>query len=272
MNDVRMKERYGPWALIVGGSEGIGEHLARKLAAAGINILLVARKADALAQTSRKILHESRVEVRTLQLDIAQSDMLERIREVTDGLDIGILIHNVGGAQGVGPFVDCTLEAVMAACLANPVALTKLAHHFGKPMIERGRGGILMIGSMAGNAGSYFLATYSAAKAYNQMLMEALWAEFQPHGVDVLAIPIGAANTPSRARSATIDADEMPVEQPEAIAQQALDHLPDGPVFVSPANVERFKALCSLPRREAAELQRDLLMRMLQAATGSIKP
>jgi NAD(P)-dependent dehydrogenase (short-subunit alcohol dehydrogenase family) len=146
-------------------------------------------------------------------------------------------------------------------------AMIKLAHHFGKPMAERGRGGILMIGSMAGNAGSYFLATYSAAKAYNQILMEALWAELQPRGVDVLAFPIGAADTPSRARSGTIDADEMPVARSEEVAQQALNQLPHGPVYVSPENVEYFKALSSMPRREAAELQRNLLTRMLRAPT-----
>jgi short-subunit dehydrogenase len=259
-----LKERYGPWALIVGGSEGIGDHLARRLGGAGINVILVARKPATLAETAQKVRDETGVEVRTLQLDIGRGDMLDRIREVTDGLEVGLLIHNVGGAQGFGPFVDCTLEEVMAAVLTNPVAITQLAHHFGKPMAERGRGGIMMIGSLAGNAGSYFLATYSAAKAFNQILMEALWAEFQPRGVDVLAFPVGAADTPSRARSGTVDAEEMPVAKSEDIARQALDELPRGPVYVSPQYVDYFKSLCSLPRREAAELQRDLLMRMLR--------
>ena len=262
-----LKERYGPWALIVGGSEGIGDHLARELGAAGINVILVARKPATLAETSRKIHDATGVEVRTLQLDIRRDDMLDRIREVTDGLEVGLLIHNVGGGQGFGPLVDCTLEEVMSAVMTNPVAITKLAHHFGQAMAERGRGGILMIGSMAGNAGCYFLATYSAAKAYNQIFMEALWAELQPRGVDVLAFPIGAADTPSRAHSGTTDADEMPVAKPEDVAQEALNQLPHGPVHVSPQNVEYFKALSSMPRREAAELQRNLLIRMLRAPT-----
>jgi uncharacterized protein len=260
-----LKQRYGPWALIVGGSEGIGDHLARRLGAAGINIILVARKPAALAETAQKIRDSTGAEVRTLQLDIGRDDMLDRIREVTDGLEVGLLIHNVGGGQGFGPLVDCTLEEVMSAVMTNPVALTQLAHHYGKPMAERGRGGIMMIGSLAGNAGCYFLATYSAAKAFNQILMEALWAEFQPRGVDVLAFPIGAADTPSRQRSGTVDAEEMPVASPEDIARQALDELPNGPVYVAPQNVEYFKSLCSMPRRQAAEMQRDLLVRMLRA-------
>jgi uncharacterized protein len=261
-----LKERYGPWALLVGGSEGIGEHLARQLGAAGINLVLVARKAATLADTAQRLRADMGVEVRTLELDIRREDMLDRIREVTDGLRVGLLVHNVGGGQGFGPFVDCGLEDVMSAVLTNPVAFTKLAHQFGKPMADRGRGGILMIGSLAGNAGGYYLATYSAGKAFNQILMEALWAELKPRGVDVLAFPIGAADTPSRARSGTVDADEMPVARPEEVARQALAELPNGPVYVSPEYERHFRSLCSLPRRQAAEMQRDLLLRMLQAA------
>jgi short-subunit dehydrogenase len=257
------KESYGPWAVIVGGSEGIGEHLARKLGAAGINLVLVARKPEPLAETAAKVREESGVEVRTLQLDISREDMLERMREVTDGLEVGLLIHNVGGGASFGPFVDIPLASAMTPLLANCVALTKLVSHFGKPMSDRGRGGILVLGSIAGNAGSYFLAPYSAAKAWSQTFVEALWAELQPRGVDVLIVPIGSADTPSRRRSGTADDAAMPVARPEDVAQEALDQLPNGPVYVSPENRDYFASLYALSRREAAELQRDLLLRML---------
>ena len=257
------KERYGPWAVIVGGSEGIGEHLARKLGAAGINLVLVARKPAPLLETAEKVRAESKVEVRTLQLDIARDDMLDRVQEATQGLEVGMLIHNVGGGASFGPFVDTTLNAAMTPILTNCVALTKLVHQFGKPMADRGRGGILIIGSIAGNAGSYFIAGYSAAKAWNQIFAEALWAELQPRGVDVLICPIGAADTPSRRRSGTVDSDEMQVAKPEDVAQEALDQLPNGPVYVSAHNVQYFKSLYAMSRREAAELQRDLLKRMI---------
>jgi short-subunit dehydrogenase len=257
------KERYGPWAVIVGGSEGIGEHLARKLGAAGINLLLIARKPEALAETARQVRAASQVQVHTLELDISRDDMLERIREAAAGLEVGLLIHNVGGGASFGPFVEAALPAAMNPVLTNCVALTKLVHEFGKPMSDRGRGGILIIGSMAGNAGSYFIAGYSAAKAWNQIFAEALWAEMQPRGVHVLICPIGAADTPSRRRSGTVDADEMQVAKPEDVAQQALDELPNGPVYVSPQNQQYFKSLYAMTRREAAELQRDLLKKMI---------
>ncbi|MGB8364688.1 MAG: SDR family NAD(P)-dependent oxidoreductase [Rhizomicrobium sp.] len=259
------KERYGPWALIVGGSEGIGEQFARKLGAAGIHLVLVARKPAPLLETAQKVRDESGVEVRTLQLDIARDDMLDRIREVTDDVEIGLVIHNVGGGQGSGPFVEKTLDEVLATVMINPVAQTKLAHHFGRGMAERGRGGILLVGSMAGNAGSFHFATYSASKAFSQILAEALWAELQPKGVDVLALVIGATDTPARARSGVVDADEMPVASAEDIARQGLEQLPHGPVHVPPENVEFFNAVCAMPRREAAEMLRNLMTRMSPA-------
>jgi short-subunit dehydrogenase len=251
--------------VLVGGSEGIGEHLARKLGAAGINIVLVARKAEPLEATSQKVREESGVEVRTLQLDIARPDMLDRIREVTDGLEVGFLAHNVGGGGGAGPFVNLSVDSALAPVLTNAVAITKLVNHFGKPMADRGRGAILFMGSMAGNAGSYYLVGYSAAKAWVQTFAEGLWAELQPMGVDVLVVPIGAADTPARQRSGTVDSDEMPVTKPEDVAQRALDNLPDGPVFVSPENRDYFSSLYVVSRREAAERQRDLLLRMLSS-------
>jgi uncharacterized protein len=258
-----LKEHYGPWALLLGGSEGIGEHLAHKLGAAGVNVILVARKPEALAQTANRVRSQSGVEVRTLSLDIAQPDMLERVVDITDGLEIGLLVHNVGGGASFGPYVESTLEAAMTPVLTNCVALTKLVHRFGRPMARRGRGGILIIGSIAGNAGSYFIAGYSAAKAFNQVLAEALWTELKPKGVHVLAFPIGSADTPSRRRSGTKDDPAMPVARPEDIAQQALDQLPNGPVYVSPETAEYFRSLYTMSRGEAAELQRDMLLRMI---------
>jgi short-subunit dehydrogenase len=260
-----LKERYGPWAVIVGGSEGIGEHLARKLGAAGIHLVLVARKPEPLAETARKVREESGVEVRTLSLDIGAPDLLERVREVTDGLEVGFLAHNVGGGASFGPFVETKLEAALNPILTNAVAATKLVNHFGKPMADRGRGGILFLGSMAGNAGSYFLVGYSAAKAWIQTFAEGLWAELTPRGVDVLVVPIGSADTPARRRSGTVDHEDMPVLRPEDVAQSALDQLPHGPVYVAPENRDYFNSLYAKSRREAAEAQRDLLLSMMPA-------
>ena len=131
------KERHGPWALIVGGSEGIGEELAMKLGERGINSVLVARKPEPLEATAARVRQSSGVEVRTLSLDISREDMLERVRELTDDVEIGLLIHNVGGGGGFGPFLDRSLESNMRALMANCVNLLKLVHHYGQAMKAR---------------------------------------------------------------------------------------------------------------------------------------
>lgn len=257
------KERYGPWALIVGGSEGVGEHLSRMIGAAGLDIVLVARKPGPLEETARKVRKESGAEVRTLSLDLTQADLLERLAEVTHDIEIGLLIHNVAGNQAYGPFTEATLEDALAAVLASPVALTKLAHRYAIPMAGRGRGGVLFTGSLAGNAGSYSVATYSAAKSFTQIFGEALWAELQPLGVDVLAFPLGATDTPSRARFGTGQAEEMPMADSRDVARQALEQLRHGPVYVTPQDRAFFEMTYTPDRRRIVEMQRDLQRKLM---------
>src|SRR5579864_2129200 len=88
--------RYGPWALIAGGSEGVGTSFARKFAAEGINLVLVARKPEPLEAAQRALQADYKIEIRTLPLDLTALDAYERIRAVTDDLEIGMLVYNAG--------------------------------------------------------------------------------------------------------------------------------------------------------------------------------
>jgi uncharacterized protein len=146
--------------------------------------------------------------------------------------------------------------------MVNCVNLVKLVHHYGPAMQARGSGGVLMFGSMAGNVGGANLATYSAAKSFVQIFAEALWAELEPHGVDVLDLVIGSCDTPARRRSGAQDSDAFPVARPEDVAQQAIDQISQGPVLVPAGNEEMFAALNAMPRREAADMIRGMLKQM----------
>ena len=88
-------EKYGPWALIVGGSEGIGAAFARVLAAKNLNIVLVARKPEPLEELAED-LRETGVEVRTVSADLSKTDVLDKVRTATDDVDVGFLIYNAG--------------------------------------------------------------------------------------------------------------------------------------------------------------------------------
>src|SRR6185369_14759401 len=115
---------------------------------------------------------------------------------------------------------------------------------------------------MAGNVGGAYMTSYSGGKAYVQLFCEALWAELEDTGVDVLCIPIGSADTPARQRSGVKDNDLFPVARPKDVAEQALRGIGNGPVQ-GPAGSERAFATFAIPdRREALATIRRLLAQM----------
>jgi short-subunit dehydrogenase len=266
--------QYGPWAVIPGGSEGVGTSLARKLAAAGINVVLIARKPEPLAETARLVREESGVEVRTLQVDLTAPDMLEKIARATDDLEVGLLVYNAGAAHGAAPFLEQPLELSLRLLQLNPVGQMSLAWHFGRKMQARGRGGIVLIGSMAGTAGSSGLASYCAAKAATHMFAEALWAELKPRGVDVMCMPLGRTITPALGRTHLNDVTDEPLATPitaDDIAQQVLDNIREGPLVFPRHLTDTGRAIYAASRREAVD-RMDSLMRRLKAGDPNPPP
>jgi short-subunit dehydrogenase len=258
---------YGPWAVIAGASEGVGASFAHKLAAAGLNLVLIARKPAGLEDLAAKVRAESGVEVRALPMDLTSADMLDRIRAVTDDVEVGLLVYNAGANQGMDRFFDAPLEAALRVVRLNPLGQVQLAHHFGSKMAARGRGGIILVGSLAGSAGATPLAAYCASKSFTQGLAEGLWSELEPRGVHVLYEVLGAVDTPNRARQANTsvakprdpDDPNQIVFPPDEVAQGAIDNLPNGPVHV-PEKLHRFyHQLVSLPRDEASNLMKRML-------------
>jgi short-subunit dehydrogenase len=246
-------DRHGPWAIVVGGSEALGASFAHKIGSTGINLVLVARKPGPLEAVAESVRAAHGVEVRTLSLDLAATDMLDRIRAVTDDVDIGLMVYNAGAAHRTGAFLDGTLDDALRTARVNAIGHLSLSHHFGTKMVARGRGGIIIIGSIAGQAGGIGIVTYCASKAFAQVFAEGLWAELKPLGVDVLEVPLGAMNSPAMARIGISYTPERNPADPDAQAQEILDNIADGPVFVPPHLAENFRRISSLPREQAVE-------------------
>lgn len=251
-------QEYGPWAVISGGSEGVGAAFARELAKAGVNLVLIARREGPLAVTASET-RELGVQVRTFTLDLAQPDILERIQAETADLKVGMLVSNVGTSYGKGMFVDLNLDDALTTIHVNPRVHTGLSHIFGKKMAQRGRGGIVLIGSLAGNAGGASMVMYSACKAFTQNFAEGLWAELQPKGVDVVYVVLGATDTPTRARQGFQDPPDLYIDDPNDVARDTLHNIKHGPVLVRPHLEQGFQFFQSAPRRQAAEAMRNLL-------------
>ena len=250
------KQKYGPWALVIGGSEGLGVAFARQIAEAGINLVLVARKEGPLEEAAAIVRAEYPVEVRTLSVDMTRDDIVDRIRSVTDDVDIGLLVYNAGAAHIMGRFLDLSLDDAMRIINLNVVGQTKLAHHFGRKMVARRRGGIILFGSMAQIAGSFGVIAYSGAKAFSQIFAEGLWAEVKDLGVDVVHIPLGSFKTPSMERIQLVHGSTDFDSQ----VSDLLDNITNGPVYVDPPHRETFRAFGAMPRDEAALIKKSQMI------------
>jgi short-subunit dehydrogenase len=221
-------KHYGPWALIIGGSEGVGASFARKLAAAGLNLVLVARKQPPLAELAEE-LTASGVQVRIASVDLSKPDALDQVRRVTDDIEIGFLIYNAGANHTRGNVFELDPEIYRSVIAITVSGQVEFAHHYGARMQSRGRGGIILSGSLSSFIGSPTLATYTAAKSFSRIFSESLWAECKPMGIDVLHMVIGFTDTPAMRR---LGLDTAAAQSPDEAAQLALDNLQKGPLLI----------------------------------------
>lgn len=222
-------QKYGPWALIVGGSEGIGEAYARKLAADGFNLILTARKVGPLESLAQDLRTQG-TQVRALSVDLSEPDALERTRTATDDIEVGLLIYNAGANNVRGDFVHLDPAVYRSVIAVTVVGQSEFARHYGALMCERQRGGIILSGSGASFMGAPTLATYCGAKAFSRVFTEALWIECEKYGVDVLHLSIGFTATPAMARLGyTLDG----AQPPDETAQEALDNIANGPLWIA---------------------------------------
>lgn len=191
-----LKTRYGGAALVTGASSGIGAEFARRMAAEGLDVVLVARREDKLRELAAKLEADHSITAHVLAMDLTSPDGAQDIKAALDekGVEVGVLINNAGfGTYGLFHDLDPAGETRMVDLnCRTPVALTSA---FAPGMIERGRGAIIFLSSLGGYQPTPFFATYGATKAFNLMLGEALWAEMKPHGVDVIALSPGFTRT-----------------------------------------------------------------------------
>ena len=226
-------EKYGPWGIVLGGSDGIGAAFARALAARGINLVLVARREDVLEAFAKEVRGRYDVDVLTVPLDLARQDAMARLSAATAELEIGFLIANAGGDDYSAAFLEKDLDAHLALVKRNCVGVLEAAYRFGGPMVGRGRGGVVLVTSGAAWAGGATLAAYGATKAFDLILAEALWAEWHDHGVDVLGLVVTATDTPSLHRALAANGGyHGDLADPDDVATTALDHLADGPTWM----------------------------------------
>lgn len=257
------KQRYGPWAVIAGGSEGVGASFAHQLASSGLNLVLIARRPGPLAQTAAQARAKG-VQVRTVRCDLTDPQALTAVRSATDDVEVGLLIYNAGANSYRHEFVTCDLDRMRRVIDLNITTQLALTHHFGALMRQRRRGGIILVGSLAGYLGQPQISVYSAAKAFSRIFAEGLWLELGEHGVHVLELVLGVTRTPAMCRAGLrLDLPGLDVAEPDDVAREGLAHLAHGPVRVAAGNQRRAEQRGGFPRaelvREAYEATRRLV-------------
>jgi short-subunit dehydrogenase len=221
--------KYGATAVVAGASEGLGAAFAHAIAKRGVRLLLIARRADALAVVASEVEKQHGVSVRTLTLDLASDTMADSIARATADLEIGLGVYNAAYSF-IAPLIERPIEDALRVVDVNCRGPLRFVHALAPAMVERKRGGFVLMSSLAGFQGGPRLATYAASKAFTIVLAESLWYELGAHGVDVLAACPGAVRTPSYLK--TTDKEAPGTLDASDVAERALDALGSGPTFV----------------------------------------
>ena len=250
------RDRYGPTALVLGGSEGIGRELAGQLAALGLDLVLVARRMGPLEAAAQDIRAAHGVRVVTESMDLAAADVQGVAERLLAAHEVGLVVCNAGATHGVGRFVDEPLAKALALARLNCLTPLTFAHPALVAMRARGRGGLIIVSSMSGLAGSALIATYAAGKAFEIALCEGLHAELASAGVDVLCAVAGLTDTPAMRRSglsftAAAAAGFVAMSAAE-VARGALEQLGRRPVWYAPGDAAA-AAMRALTREQLAE-------------------
>ena len=186
----------GKTALITGASSGIGEEMAKQLAANGTHLVLVARRIDRLEKLAEELSAQHGIRASAIAMDLGTAGAAGKLFAQTEGAGqrIDILVNNAGFAQE-GNFLDLPIEKHLAVNQLNMTALTEASWHFGRAMRDRGEGWILNTASYGAFTPIPKLAIYAAGKAYVLSLGEAMAEELAPYGVMVTSLCPGGTST-----------------------------------------------------------------------------
>lgn len=183
-------------AIVTGASSGIGAEFARRLAAGGANLILVARRLDRLNELSAELTKRHGVKVAVVNLDLTSDSFLETLISEVDklGLEVDLLVNNAGFATS-GGFETENLSKALNEIDLNVKALVALTHTFLPKMLKKKNGAVINVASTAAFQPVPTMAIYGATKAFVLSFSEALWAEFEDRGIRVLALCPGGTET-----------------------------------------------------------------------------
>lgn len=262
---MNLQKRYGKTALVAGASEGIGAAFARYLAKEGMNLILIARRVEPMVVLARELEEKYKVQVQTVSCDLSKPDAAPTLVAALSSFEIDLMVYNAGLSY-IGEFEKNDPAQHLQIAYTNVITPLGLLQAFGSKMVERKRGAVVLMGSLAGMQGSGHLAVYAATKAFNTILGESLWYEWKDKGVDAIACVAGATSSPNFLNTKPKKAGliEPKVQTPEEVVAECSANLGKQPrIITGGANrLASFFMHRILPRKLAIKIMGDTTRKM----------
>lgn len=263
-------EKYGPWALVVGASIGLGAAWARECAKRGFHVIVCARRLDRLETLAAELQEKFGVETRAFSVDISTEEAYDTILQNIEGLDIGMCIYNAAIEHG-GYFIDVEEKYHLRQIVGNALIPMRLSWYLCRQMAGRRRGCVLLVSSMAAAAGTANQSSYGATKAFEVQLAETLWYEMRKYGVTAGSVATPQFLKQQEAQGTNLKAGKgydysdliegltvppallnAKPHAPEEVAAYVLGHVENGPrLFSHPEDQQFYEGLNSMTRRDA---------------------
>lgn len=199
-DDAAFLAKYGPHAVVFGASQGLGEEWAYGLARRGLGVTLMARREPELMKIVGEL--QAKFPGQTfdgIAADLAEDDAVSTVAAhcAAKGHEVGLMVYNAahGAPGGFFAFNDTVMAA--KSVKVNILTMMEAVHTFSLPMQARGKGGVVVVGSITGDAVVPFVGVYSSTKAFQKMFGMSLWKDLKDVGVDLLVPILGATRTPS---------------------------------------------------------------------------
>jgi uncharacterized protein len=273
MSDLRTK--YGEYGLVTGASSGIGAEFAAQLAAAGLNLVLVARRKDRLDNLAGRLHAAHHISAEVIQLDLAGEGAVAELARRTEHLDVGVVVANAG-VLTAGPFLGNDWAAESELLQVDLMVPAEMAHVYGRMFARRGRGALLLVSTVVAFAPLPYAANYGAAKAYIASLGQALHYELKGSGVDVLTLAPGMTKTEGADNAPGIDFGKMPGRpmRPGPVVRAALRGLGRKSLVIPgpPNKIQDFAGKYLTPRGAQTALAGILTRRALDKTPSRGKP
>jgi short-subunit dehydrogenase len=204
------------FALITGGTNGIGYELAKLFAKDHYNLVIVARNQEELERTARELQDEHGIRVHTIAKDLIEREAPFQVYEEVkaDGIQIDILVNNAGQGE-YGEFIHTDIQRELDIIQLNIAAYVVLTKYFLKEMVERKEGKILNVGSIAGEIPGPWQAVYHGTKAFVGSWTEGIRNEVKETGITVTVLLPGATDTDFFAKA---NMERSKIYEPDSLA------------------------------------------------------